>query len=457
MLPLSQLIKSSVNIITLYFIVIFSGVFLFRLAHLGPYDTKRILFLVLVFISSLACLLIRSIYIPRLSQFSGWIMMGLCSLALIACVKSASLFWSVVDIGQQGLLILLFIFTLTLVREIPLEKSLRQIFYGVSLLSLSYFVLLMPRLWFAINSGYGFDEKITAINFSHPRFFNQLQVFIVPFLLTPLLITNRINTKAIITILLSIHFFILLLASARGAILSLLVGFGLMFCLLHRSISFRILQCALLASLIAWLSHQGLLLLLVDDTITQQPVGISVSHTSGRFFYWQQLITDWLQSPFFGSGPMSYAWQSSIHFGAHPHNATLQFLFEYGGLFCFLLALLVVRWAIVYTGYFYSIESKQDQAMQAMLVAALINGLVLAQFSGVLVMPFAQLFFVLCLALLIAQLPLMPIKKTRFCFLLSLMFLVLMILAKPTQPSTTEKRHPRIWQDGALTNQIKID
>ena len=85
----------------------------------------------------------------------------------------------------------------------------------------------MPRLWFAINSGYGFDEKITAINFSHPRFFNQLQVFIVHFLLTPLLITNRINTKAIITILLSIHFFILLLASARGAILSLLVGFGL--------------------------------------------------------------------------------------------------------------------------------------------------------------------------------------------------------------------------------------
>ena len=147
------------------------------------------------------------------------------------------------------------------------------------------------------------------------------------------------------------HFFILLLASARGALLSVTVGLLILFFLLEKRLRLILLSCVLGALSIAWLAHRTVLSYFTEAFATV-PVGIALNHTSGRVNHWLQIIEHWISSPWFGNGPMSYAWQESIIFGAHPHNFTLQILFEYGGLFLMVLFFLVLKFIATYIKQF---------------------------------------------------------------------------------------------------------
>ena len=220
------------------------------------------------------------------------------------------------------------------------------------------------------------------------RFFNQVQIFILPLLL---LLLKHPRVWLVASIFFMANILLICIGGARGAglciaLLLLLVGW------LDKSLRGHVFR-GVVAGVIAVLLYVGLWLL--------QPVGlqdISRSGTSGRLDMWLDLISrlEW-HHWFWGIGPANYALLDHPFMFGHPHNSVLQWILEWGMLS--FLGLAVVVGHIVFKSVSYVKNNPEDLITKGLLLSSL-AALAYSLVDGVIVMPIAQTLLIVFLGLL---------------------------------------------------------
>ena len=113
--------------------------------------------------------------------------------------------------------------------------------------------------------------------------------------------------------------------------------------------------------------------------------------STGRVFHWINALRLWEGSPIFGVGPGGYSYLVDTPI-SHPHNIYLQVLSEWGAMG---LSLMLILFVLSIKKV--KLQYKKWDSLQVGVFLALVQGLLHAGVSGVLVMPLSQ--FVFCVLL----------------------------------------------------------
>ncbi|MBT8063829.1 MAG: O-antigen ligase family protein [Gammaproteobacteria bacterium] len=287
----------------------------------------------------------------------------------------------------------------------------------------------------ALASGSEFNFRISLLHFSWPRFYNQVQSWIVPALAALPLLFARYRLAAVLCLLtLALQWFIILMTGARGSFVSLLAAFGFAALFLPAARG-ALLKWQAGGLLLGALLFAGAMFAFesgpADEMSTaaeppkqvvrdadreaaggqigggessffRQSVGRPLAHTSGRSWMWPIALNDIRSHPWFGIGPMGYACVSTAGFG-HPHNFALQIAAEWGlpaavaAAALFLVLLWIVTARVRAAG--------RDGVITGLLLTGILAASLHAGLSGVMVMPASQVTGLLLAGLLLGRLP----------------------------------------------------
>lgn len=243
--------------------------------------------------------------------------------------------------------------------------------------------------------GQGFDVRELYTSFSSVRFFGHIQTMLLPFLLLPVMCWGTTRARRMLLWSVPAIWWMLAVGSGtRGTWAALLVGViaALLFCGNAGRRWAKWQGAGLLCGLLCY----GVFVLAIPQLLdlpasflhrTDDIVSLSL-----REVLWATALDYMVQYPWFGVGPMHYAyWATEV--AAHPHNAVLQWLAEWGvpaGL------LLTGVWAaggislVAHVRRMVGQGSEQSQLFRAALLAALAGASAQAMVDGVLVMPVSQ-------------------------------------------------------------------
>ncbi|MCY1292581.1 hypothetical protein D9M69_453230 [compost metagenome] len=234
------------------------------------------------------------------------------------------------------------------------------------------------------------DSLLLFDGFSWPRFLGQFQTLSLPLLTIPFFLKKKRHSWCII--LCALWWFATIAVGTRASWLGMAcaVLFVLLFFESGRKFAFFQVSCALVGLVI-----YKLLMVLVP-WFFDLPVGnlaedrLSLS-MSGREVLWSKAWGMFLENPWFGAGPMSFAGIASP-LGAHPHQAILQWMSEWGGVSALLVILLLGRSAWIFYLQARKAESGESSVLEMCLMGSFIASAVHAMFDGSLVMPYTQIW-----------------------------------------------------------------
>ncbi|MFS1524886.1 O-antigen ligase family protein [Microbulbifer sp. 2304DJ12-6] len=283
------------------------------------------------------------------------------------------------------------------------------------------------------------------------RFFNQIQVFIIPLLM---LFSAKAKFYRLAYLFLFFNFLLAFASGARGLLLSTVVAGLLSFIFLkpwRREILIGLVVCVA-----AFLVYFLIVNYLGDGAYLLR------SGTSRRIDIWKELLgqlSAW--NVFIGNGMGSYTFHNFTDFVGHPHNSILQFLYEWGGIATAsaIAAILCLNWAS-----YQQIKSNcigKNKDIQVALLVALCAASVYSLFGGILVMPAPQVLFFLFVGLLVGGgnrkkntvLWVSPSGSVALRFICAVFLVVFVELAGKylIQQAGQQEGHrgPRFWANGA--------
>lgn len=237
-------------------------------------------------------------------------------------------------------------------------------------------------LIFALAEGDPLQANVIYPATENIRFYNQIQVFVLP-LLSLLLRRARVGSLAFISF--TANVLLLCIGGARGAALAVAVV------LLMAAIVLPLLRVhvarALLASILAVMLYVILWWFGVDGLRD-----ISRSGSSGRVEMWLEIIRnlEW-HHLVWGFGPATYVTFSQQFSFGHPHNSVLQWILEWGGI-SFVGAVLIVS-RILYKATLH-VKCTPDDVLALGLLLSWLAALAYSLVDGVIVMPIAQTLFI---------------------------------------------------------------
>lgn len=246
-------------------------------------------------------------------------------------------------------------------------------------------------------------------NFINIRFFNQVQVFIIPLLIYLL---KYKDVKRVVCFFLTLNFLLMFTGHARGALLTFSII--LLLSQLFDKHQRKEYQIALVCLLIGFLSYYTCNVLLSSGETSLN------TSSSGRLLIWQETISEFTwQQLFIGNGPGVF--QTSLEGRApmsHPHSSVIEIINEWGFLAFIFLSLaiyLTIKNAITYL-----VVNNEDSSSKALLYS-FISGLIYSLLSGVHVMPVSQTLLFIIWGLLLARtsnkaLALVKFKRWKLVF-----------------------------------------
>ncbi len=375
---------------------------------LAWHDGQRLAQLVLLF-AVLPALAVPGAAAPAAAVWSGLsraIRLALLS-ALVFGLMSSLIAplprWALLEWGQTWLLLLLVLGVAAERRRFGdrLDPLLVLLFfatataYAVTTCSVYVTMLLVGPVY-----GLGFNVRELYGSFSNLRFFGHIQTMLLPFLLLPAMWwgTTRLR-RALWWSIPAIWWMLAVGSGTRGTWVALLVG------VIAVSIycgqtgrqwikwQLRGLLCgALCYGVFIWAIPQ----------LLEQPVWFlhragDIVSLSLREVLWSTALDFTVRHPLLGVGPMHYAYFAT-EVAAHPHNAVLQWLAEWGIPAALLLTGVCAAAGLAFAGHVRrTVEQAGEQKGMVMiaLLAALAGAAAQAMVDGVLVMPVSQILLVL--------------------------------------------------------------
>ncbi len=305
-------------------------------------------------------------------------------------------------------------------------------------------------LSYAVIEGDQLAAAVIYPKFENIRFFNQIQLFVLPVLL--ILLRYR-RCQFIAASFLFANVLLLLIGGARGALLALVITF-VMFAIIAPVLRIAIVR-AVFVSMGAF-AFYGVLVM----TSNGGELDLIRTGSSGRLELWLEILLSRDVVQFVsGIGPGGYP-NFSVSGLGHPHNFALQIFLEWG--LGALIGLLAVLWVMGERAYDYLKSNPEDVfAWGAAFGGAL--ALVYSMVDGVMVMPVPQTFTLIFLAVLWGRAGVRSnLGRERDAFLLSnkaiklallillLIYAFLVFIYYDQQGALQDIKGPRFWLNGAL-------
>lgn len=440
----------------------------------NAYDLKRILVILFIVLSPFGLLWRPSIPIIVLSPFTLWVVASVFILGLISTIFSEHPFWSFVELANFLLLLYLFYVIGVLIADIGRTAAL-QYFFGFALffsvcIAVKFFLLLLFHALDANRS----DVHSLVAGFMNVRFFNQLQVILLPLLCLSFYIEPLKKYKRAAMLVFGVLWLILLQSEARGAVLALVVAAVVVYRFLSADLRkgfIRPIIKAVAFGTLLWL----VLIIIIPLFIFDSQIWQLRTNSSGRIDMWIYILQAIPERIGLGYGPMSFAWAEARPLpNAHPHNALMQFLYEFGVVAFILLASwsLITLWAklkrLTLLGekvggkpsehlakkpqISLDIDSDIDtDRTDIVLVFALCAIWIYAMFDGVMVMPLSQALLVALLALNCRhyqpRVITLPLKVTLVAILITCGAL---LIASLGDTALNPQMYPRLWLTGII-------
>lgn len=313
----------------------------------NAYDLKRILVIIFIVCSAVGLLWRSSIPMIAPSPFTLWVVVSLFILGFISTLFSQHPFWSLLELANFFLLLCLFYILGVLITDIGRNLTL-QYFFGFALffsicIAVKFFLLLF---FYALDANRPDVHSLVA-GFMNVRFFNQLQVMLLPLLCLSFYIEPLKKYKRAAMLAFSVQWLILLQSEARGALLAIVLAAVVVYRFLPANLGktfvLPMLKAVVFGTLL-WL----VLIIIIPLFIFDSPIWQLRTNSSGRIDMWIYILHAIPERIGLGYGPMSFAWAEARPLpNAHPHNALMQFLYEFG-VVAFILATswsLITLWA----------------------------------------------------------------------------------------------------------------
>jgi hypothetical protein len=249
--------------------------------------------------------------------------------------------------------------------------------------------------------GMGFNVLDLYPNFSNVRFFGYVQTMLLPLLLLPAMWWGTTPARRFLLWSVPVLWWMMALGSgSRGTWVALLVG--VVAVLLFAGRAGRKWLYWQLGALLGGAIAYALLILLIPHWLEQPAAYL---HRAGDIFslslrevLWSSSIEFATAHPLLGIGPMHYA-----YFGpkvaAHPHNAVLQWLAEWGVPATLLLVVVCAVAGLAFASHVRraAADISHTGMVRIALLAALAGAAAQSMVDGVLVMPVSQtLLALLC-------------------------------------------------------------
>ncbi|MBX9903928.1 MAG: O-antigen ligase family protein [Burkholderiales bacterium] len=311
--------------------------------------------------------------------------------------------WALLEWGQLWLLLIVVLGIAAQYRHFGrrLDQPLVLLFfatataYAISAGSVYVVMLLVGPVY-----GQIFDVRELYVSFSNVRFFGHIQTMLLPFLLVPAMWWGRTRWQRIFLWSVPAIWWMLAVGSGtRGTWCALLVGVIAAWVyggqVGRRWIKWQLgglLSGVLCYAVFIWAVPQ----------LLEQPVGFlhrtgDILSLSLREVLWITALDFAVQHPWLGIGPMHYAYFAT-RVAAHPHNAVLQWLAEWGIPAALLLTAVCAVAGLAFAGHVRRTVAEVGDRQALVLVAllaALAGAAAQAMVDGVLVMPVSQTLLVL--------------------------------------------------------------
>jgi O-antigen ligase len=273
----------------------------------------------------------------------------------------------------------------------------------------------IPIMWYHLFYGY-----------SSVRFFNQFQIWTFPLVLLAYISIPKEYKfqRGFVVALISFWWMLLFLATSRGAFLAVFLAM-ITTLIIYRGIAKKIIWLQVIFAIVGYICYLVLFKWLPTFSLygEQLPAQLSELTRTGsviRFQLWQDTLSMIKDNPWFGVGPMHFAWYPNsilpdprnnyMQWGvgaAHPHSSVLQWAAEWG------VPSLILMLNIIFYGLFRWLQrfnvtslvkkSELDQLIPMALFCSFIAGLGYSLVSGVIVMPQSQLMLVLIAGLMLGR------------------------------------------------------
>lgn len=379
-------------------LLLFSLFFLLSLVPLIPitsYDyhnhqrISQIFFLLCINFLFIYCFLSNNDSPKRLSQnkrhfplFITFIFSG-CLSSLMSMEQSFSLLYTF----HISLLIL----TMYYVSTINDKKPVLFIIYALLITHTSLVLICLLNIIFTLSEQQPLNPYIIYSGFINIRFFNQVQVFVLPFLV---LLLKFKSIQRIVFIILFLNLLLIFIGQARGALLSFL-AFSI-FALALKTTLKKQVRIGLVCFFLSCITFYGL------DSLNRGGAEILRTSSSGRIDLWFNTLSNLsLKHLFIGNGPGVFEMSlgSSAPF-SHPHNSLIEILNEWGLIA--LICILIVVFKTFKEAIAHLKKYKKDIITESLFYSFAI-GITYSLFSGVHVMPVSQTLLFIMWGLLLGR------------------------------------------------------
>lgn len=423
-----------------------------RIIEVGSlFDFKRLLVISVIACSAFILSSARQLRSTALSVESVIALLIFTFVGFVSALTSAYPYWSFVELANIGLLVLAFFICNICCSTLSKQSVFRAVYWFTVLFSLILLLQFSLKL-----SQHLLDATKPSIfslisGFDNPRILNQLQVMLLPLLFLPFLQSHLRHFQQLSMLLMAGHWMVLLQTEARGACLSLLLAVGLVSWFttpVDRTLFLRAFFRSMLLGLICWAVFVvAFPYWMIGDTNLRLRTG-----SSGRSELWLYTLNRIPEYFWLGHGPMSFAWDDGKPLAnAHPHNASLQILYEYGFI-GFATLLLWICYLLITA--LKKLRSSDHPPANTIVLMAILSALFYAQVSGVIVMPLTQLMLVCLIAFYQPQSGTSSVSN-RQKWILSLAALVcsVVLLSSYDNQQLKSSKIPRLWQQGLVNTE----
>jgi O-antigen ligase len=423
-----------------------------RLTDLGSlFDFKRLLVIAVIACSAFILSPARQLRSTSLSATSVVALLVFFVVGVASALNSAHPYWSFVELANIGLMVLAFFICSICCGTLSKSSVFRALYWFTVLFSfillLQFSLKLTQHLLTATKPG--IYSLISG--FDNPRILNQLQVMLLPLLFLPFLLSPLRPFQLLSLLLMAGHWMVMLQTEARGACLAILLAFGLVGWFSAptvRTVLFRAFFLAMLLGLVYWAVFViALPYWMIGDSNLRLRTG-----SSGRTELWLYTLNRIPEHFWLGHGPMSFAWGDGKPLpNAHPHNASLQILYEYG----FLGFLPLLCWVCcMLSTALKKLRRPEHLSANTALLLSILSALFYAHVSGVIVMPLTQLMLVCLIAFYQPAISNSPLTQQRKWLLaIAALAFSVMVLSSYDNQQLSSSKIPRLWQQGLVNPQ----